>query len=295
MKFEKYQHVERFGNTEVEDITNGACYIFPKLDGTNASVWTNEQGEIKAGSRNRVLHIDYDNAGFCKFVQSDMNLRTFFDDYPELRLYGEWLVPHTIKTYEDNAWRKFYIFDVQDISSGDMWHYDEYQSLLDNYGLDFIPYLAAIVSPTEAELSKIRDEDNTYLIQEGKGVGEGIVVKNYYFVNRFGNTIWAKLVRDEFKQIVKVKGESKDCIETAIVEKYITIHLVDKTLAKIQTENDGLWTSKFIPQLLGRVYYDLIKEDAWEFLKKFKNPTINFKNLSNKCSRQVKYLKPELF
>ena len=39
MKFEKYQHVERFGTSEVEGIELGRTYVFPKLDGTNASVW----------------------------------------------------------------------------------------------------------------------------------------------------------------------------------------------------------------------------------------------------------------
>ena len=50
--FVKYQHVERFGNLEVQNIELGQCYIFPKIDGTNASVWL-EDGDVKAGSRTR--------------------------------------------------------------------------------------------------------------------------------------------------------------------------------------------------------------------------------------------------
>ena len=46
MEFKKYQHVERFGNIEVEGIELGKCYIFPKIDGTNASIWINEKGII---------------------------------------------------------------------------------------------------------------------------------------------------------------------------------------------------------------------------------------------------------
>jgi len=30
--FVKYQHVEKFGNLEVEGINLGECYIFPKID-----------------------------------------------------------------------------------------------------------------------------------------------------------------------------------------------------------------------------------------------------------------------
>ena len=34
MEFQKYMHVERLGKEEVEGITSGKCYVFPKLDGT---------------------------------------------------------------------------------------------------------------------------------------------------------------------------------------------------------------------------------------------------------------------
>lgn len=42
MEFRKYQHVERFGTVETENIQVGVCYIFPKIDGTNSSVWLGE-------------------------------------------------------------------------------------------------------------------------------------------------------------------------------------------------------------------------------------------------------------
>lgn len=32
MSFIKYQHLERFGNTEVEGIEVGTVYVFPKID-----------------------------------------------------------------------------------------------------------------------------------------------------------------------------------------------------------------------------------------------------------------------
>jgi hypothetical protein len=60
MDFKKYQHIERLGTTEVQNIELGECYVFPKIDGTNASVWLNN-GEVQAGSRNRHLSFDSDN------------------------------------------------------------------------------------------------------------------------------------------------------------------------------------------------------------------------------------------
>ena len=39
MNFRKYQHIERFGGTTVENIELGECFIFPKIDGSNSSVY----------------------------------------------------------------------------------------------------------------------------------------------------------------------------------------------------------------------------------------------------------------
>ena len=58
MYFRKYQHIERFGTMEVEGIELGLCYIFPKIDGTNSSVWLGEDGQIHAGSRKRELSLE---------------------------------------------------------------------------------------------------------------------------------------------------------------------------------------------------------------------------------------------
>ena len=60
----KYQHIERIGTDETDGILIGSVYVFPKLDGTNASVWLNSDGTIGAGSRNRTLSAQSDNAGF---------------------------------------------------------------------------------------------------------------------------------------------------------------------------------------------------------------------------------------
>ena len=64
--FFKYQHVERLGTTETNGIEMGMCYIFPKIDGTNSQLWWNNG--LKAGSRNRELYLDNDNAGFYNWA-----------------------------------------------------------------------------------------------------------------------------------------------------------------------------------------------------------------------------------
>lgn len=73
-----------------------------------------------------------------------------------------------------------------------------------------------------------------------------------------------------------------------------TAALCEKTFAKIEQENGG-WSSKMIPQLLNIVYYDLVREDCWNFIKDFKQPIINFKELNRLCNLKVKELTPNLF
>jgi len=57
---------------------------------------------------------------------------------------------------------------------------------------------------------------------------------------------------------------------------------------------DG-WSSKYIPRLLGIVFYDLVNEELWNIIKKKKNPTINFKTLNILTVLKIKEIKPELF
>lgn len=299
MKFKKYQHVERFGNLEVEAIELGECYVFSKLDGTNSSCWLDEE-EVKAWSRNRELSLDNDNAGFYKWLIQQENIKHYLFKYPNRRLYGEWLVSHSLNTYRDAAWRRFYIFDVVEENGEQEIYipYAEYSKEFEELGIDYIPILATIKNGSYDQFIN-QLNNNVFLIEDGKGVGEGIVIKRYDFVNRFGRTTWAKIVTSEFKEKhAKVMGgpiiKGPDMIEDEIVSKYITKSLVEKEYAKIVLENEG-WSSHFIPRLLQTVFYCLVQEECWNFVKEFKNPTVNFKTLLHFSHRRVKEVMPELF
>lgn len=293
MDFKKYQHVERFGTTEVQGIEIGECYVFPKIDGTNASVWWDE-GELHCGSRNRELSLDKDNAGFMSWASKQDRLVELLKNHMNLRLYGEWLVPHSLKTYREDAWRRFYVFDVMD---GDKYiPFSEYEPMLKEYGLDYISPIAVIKNGSyEQFINQLAK--NVFLIEDGKGAGEGIVIKNYNYVNKFGRTTWAKIVTSEFKEKhVKEMGATPitgpDMVEEKIADKYVTKTLIEKEYAKIAV--DG-WSSRMIPQLLNTVFYCLVKEEAWNFVKEFKNPKIDFKRLQLFTFNKVKEVKKELF
>lgn len=286
--FEKYQHVERFGHRTVEGIENGTCHVFPKIDGTNASVWW-EHGRVWTGSRKRELSLDSDNHGFCKAIGSDLLVRNMLEMKPHLRLFGEWLVPHSLKTYREDAWRKFYVFDVMDREG--YLTYEEYQPILERYGVNYIPCIRIVENGTEDIFRKIA-ETNDYLMQPGE-IGEGVVVKNYDYKNCFGHTTWAKIVRSEFKEKhIKAMGPpvmlAAQETERKIANRWVTQTLVDKERAKIDTD-------PIQPRLLSTIYHCILTEEIVDIIKKLKNPTIDFRALQGCVNAKVKELASDLF
>lgn len=300
MEFRKYQHIERFGTTEVDDIQIGVCYVFPKIDGTNSSVWLNN-GNVTAGSRNRELSLESDNAGFFASILQEPNVKAYLEKHPTHRLFGEWLVPHSLRTYRDDAWRKFYIFDVcvdNDSDAGlEYLPYEVYKPLLEEFDLNYLVPIRIVKNGEYEDFIKCLEENN-FLIKDGNGVGEGVVIKNYDFYNKYRRQTWAKIVTAEFREKHhKAMGApitDNKMIEEEIIDEFVTSAFVEKEYAKIVTEKDG-WTSKYIPMLLSKVFYELISEEMWNILKKFKTPKIDFKILNSMTINKIKAVKPEIF
>ena len=314
--FRKYDHLERLGHRSTQFIDIGLVHIFPKLDGTNASVFLDDS-DLYACSRNRVLSGEDDNAGFYAWANGDAkhNLSGVLSSYPGWILYGEWMVPHTLKTYRPDVWRKFWIFDVYDREAGTYLTFDKYQPVLELAGLDVIHPLCTIQDPTEDQL-RAQIETNTYLIEDNAGLGEGVVVKNYAW--REHGRPWAKIVRNSFKEknakefgVAKKNGAMQ--VEIAIAEDFVTAHLVGKNRAKVVLEvmnavdpsliDNPNWQQiieaehrgRVIPQLLGRVFHDIVTEEIWAILKKHKGATIDFGALQGRIIHATKALAADLF
>lgn len=320
MDFRRYDHLVRHGGTEVEGIDIGVVHLFPKLDGTNAHVWL-QNGAVKFGSRGRVLD-GADNAGFRAWGERQGNLYTLLTQHPTWHIYGEWLVPHTIKQYRDEAWRRFWAFDVWCHEREEYLSFDHYGPALEQHGVDLVKPLAIVTNPGPEQLQRFL-ETNTELMQDGAGPGEGIVLKQYGWRNKFGEQPWAKMVRNDFKErnreafgVNELDGSFQ--VELAIAHECATKALVDKTRAKI--ENDMLNTAdpdgtlklanldwgqawlnerpqrgKLIPRLIQTVFHDVVTEELWDALKRHKDPVINFKRLRGFVTAQVKTHAGELF
>lgn len=296
MQFRKYQHIEKLGSSEVEGILQGEVYVFYKIDGTNSCIWK-DGNDIKFGSRNRELSDELDNAGFKheisnnKEIMSDLN--KFFELYPNYIIYGEWLVPHTLKTYNDSAWKKLYVFDIYDTEHECYVPFEEYSKLFDNVfvNIKYIPLLEKLQNPTIEELKDCLQKTGSFLVTNG--LGEGIVIKNYYYRNKYGRMTWAKMLTEDFStKKQKTRSNNKEIKDSDNkteyeISKLMTIEHIAKEKSKIM-ETHGDWSDKYIFELLNRSFNEFFR-DNWEIiLKKFHQPTINFKMLKTLCDNRVK-------
>ncbi len=297
MQFLKYMHVERFGTEEVEDIEFGDVYVFPKLDGANGSVYY-DNGIVKAGSRNRELTLDNDNQGFYKYVLDNTHFTSFLTVFPHIILYGEWLVLHSFKNYRDEAWRQFYVFDCYNTVTYKYLPYESYQPLMEEYNINYIPPLA-IIQNGNSEVFQTAIDKNDYLVVDNGGTGEGIVLKNYNFINKYGRQCYAKIVKNEFKDLHRKAMpptllQTKGYIEQQIIDEFCSEQFIIKEYNKILISKNS-WRSEYIPELLGRVFSEFIKEESWNFIKKFKMPTIDYKVLQKLINFKIKITLKELF
>ena len=297
MQYKSYQHIEKLGNKEVEGILKGKCSIQPKIDGTNGVVWLGDDGIIHAGSRNRDLSLDNDNAGFYNTVIKDDNIRKYLLDHKDHYLYGEWLVPHTIRYYHPESWKHFYVFDIFSYDRGYI-PYDEYSKELDKYGIIYIPEIISIDNPTMEDLTKYLKETK-YLIPEDK-ISEGIIIKNYEYRNQYGRCTYAKIVAEEFfntKSILRMKNhEAKDkTSEKDIVTTMLSEPLIRKEFAKIKLAYPDARRQELIGRTLNTIFHVFIHEELLDYIEK-KKPLINFYYLKKECDERIKeVLRSELF
>ena len=61
---------------------------------------------------NPILKYLLNLSAFNRVVGENEELKGLCMANPGCRFFGEWLVPHSLKTYREDAWRDFYIFDV---------------------------------------------------------------------------------------------------------------------------------------------------------------------------------------
>lgn len=300
MEYKSYQHIEKLGREECDGVLNGTVTIQPKIDGTNSVVFLKD-GKVCAGSRKRELSLDDDNGGFYNTIIDDKNIKNYLLKHPNHYLYGEWLIPHSIKTYNTDAWKKFYIFDVFALDSdfGRYLAYDEYAPMLEEFNLTYIPEIARLENPTIEEVASYINKTH-YLMPEGQ-IPEGVIAKNYNYKNKWGHVVWGKIISEEFfnkKQKLRTKNHDvKSCeFEIKVANSYITEPLIRKEYAKVLNEYPNANRQELIGRVLTSVYESFLNEDLLTVVRKNKNCTINFNIMRTQSNNRVKEaLREELF
>ena len=292
--FKKYMHVERLSgayNPEINGLLNGTVYVFPKLDGANHSVfWDEEKGMVRCASRNQILSEGNDSTGFYKYFMAHPELTKFIEDHKNCIMYGEFMTPHTIKTYKDEVWNNYYVFDVVKYD-GEQLRYMEvsdYHFLCHEYGINCIAPIAIIDNPTIDDLSA-EMEHNNYLMKD-REIGEGIVVKNYGFVNHYGRTTWGKMVREEFKAASKNPGKGFSP-EEIMAHENVSKEFVAKEFNKFTTDRGETWSDCMIPDFLKYIWHEWWVDYSFELVAQSRNP-VDINGLRRETSKLfVKYAK----
>jgi hypothetical protein len=261
--FVKYQHVERrFDLSKTRGILDsGSVILQPKLDGSNCSMWF-EDGEIHIASRNNELSYQKDNHGCYNTLINDPRYKAFFEKYPEITLYGEWLVKHKIK-YRDDAYGKFYIFDMM---NDEKLFYD--LCILHEFDLDYVPVTWLITQKLTQSIENgtvfedYKDIGN-FLIDSDVPAYEGLVVKNYSdWRNSFGLQTWVKLINDEVfrngTRVRKIRVPTVCARETEFLNT-VDQHVFSKEYHKIENfENKHIGT--YIRNCQNEIFEDYIKD-----------------------------------
>ncbi len=285
----KYQHVSRLTNDETGGLLDGDVIVQTKIDGANLTVaWTPEKGHIIASRNNAKSVGGKPMEGFRGAVQYCLSHIGLMVLSKEFILRGEWLVRHSMN-YPKEYMQHFYVFDVQRYKDHSYLHPDEYIPLLEKCGIKYIPVLARLSNPAMKELAKLAEGPDEF----GAEQKEGIVIKRYDFINKYGRVQWGKIVHENFqiKNKLAFRPKNADDIEIKFASETVSQELVLKIIAKIKTEdpNNDI-TIKKMPQIMGLVWYDVFTEELWDFIKKNKVKEFSFyaaKKLVDTATREI--------
>lgn len=292
MEFKKYNKIYGLHKEECEGILDGVCVIQEKVDGANASIWLGDDGEIHYGSRSRDLFLanDYFN-GFGDWVRNHPKLPAFFEKYPNCRLNGEWLVRHTIG-YRETSYRKFYLFDIE--HGENVVNFDDMYLIASAYEIPTVHMHGVFTNPT---LEQIKELAGVSVLGEK---GEGVVVKNLSFRNKFGDFNFGKYVTQEFKEDngITFGGNNKfsDTYEEMYyVNKFVNLARVEKITHKLESM-EGKLSEQHIHKVMGMVFHDVMTEEGFDMANKLAktDKDFNFKKFRELCNKKSKSIFLEL-
>lgn len=268
-EIKKYMDIVRYGKSSTQGVIQEGdiISITEKIDGANASFCTDDNNPLGVScySRNNQLTKENRLRGYYDWILENIvpikeNLN------PNYRYFGEWLVKHKV-VYKEENYYKFYLFSIWD-EEKQMYLSDEIVrseaerlNLLTPQYFYYGKYISFEHLMSFVGKSDITEEPNT---------GEGIVVKNVSYFDKYNRQVFVKLVSDKFIEVQKQKKPKNPNVDSKVVEtikSVLTKARVSKLIHKLVDE--GLLKEDFaiedmgliLRELKDRPYQDILKEE----------------------------------
>lgn len=274
-EIKKYTDIVRYGKSNTQDVIKigDKISITEKIDGANASFTRDLENPngVSCYSRRLVLSEDNTLRGFYDWVNKHIiPIKEKLN--PNYRYIGEWLVSHKIQ-YKEDKYCNFYMFSIWDENKEQYLSDDIVISEAKRLGLQTVEYFYIGDFISYEHMQSFVGKSN---ITKEQDKGEGIVVKNVDYFDRYGKQVFVKLVSERFAEIQKQKlpkNPNQYDGKNAIIKSVLTKPRVDKLMHKLVDE--GFITREdFIIENIGkllkllgdRVVEDMLKEEG-EILK----------------------------
>lgn len=274
-EIKKYTDVIRYGKSCTQGVIQEGdiISITEKIDGANASFRldsTNPLG-VSCYSRNKPLDEDNTLSGFYGWVKDNIILIKGRLN-PNYIYFGEWLVKHKVQ-YKAEYYKNFYLFSVWDIDKEQYLSDDIVKAEAEKLRINTVPYkyIGEFIS-FEHLMSFVGHSEMT----EIPNTGEGIVVKNVSYFDKYNKQCFVKLVSEKFAEVQKQRLPKNPNVTSGlipIIKSVLTKPRVEKLLFKLVDE--GLLKEDYditdmgtILRALGStVYEDIMKEESDLFVE----------------------------
>lgn len=288
----KYPKLRRVATTEMEgifDYDNDIIYIQEKVDGGNFQFQITDDGQIIFGSRR--IKLDEGTSSFIAipYILDKFNNCENCEWYPGYIYYGESMQKHTLE-YKNTP--PFIGFDILDKKTGKFLCPDDAKIMFQMAGLPFIKEVARMTAKDAREIDSFLD----FVGRSSYGYieMEGVTIKNYDRLNKYGRPYFAKCTTEKFQEKNReVFGDNgntpKKTQLSKIVEMYCTPTRIDKQIHAIKNEGREIDMS-IMPELYKRVGDDIVSEEILEIAKDLH--VLDFKKfykyVAGKCARHLK-------
>ena len=276
MKIKKYLDIERCKESYASTFEVGEPIVIQvKIDGSNASIaYDSKTNSLVAFSRRQALNETNTLNGFWNYVQS-LDVKAFAEILGDRYIiFGEWLVPHSVK-YPEDMYKKFYMFDVWDRETEQYLTQEDSLAIFDKLKYYIPNYVQTLYNGPfvswEHTLAFLKEN-----IYGEAPCMEGIVIKRQDKLWSKSSRLpyYVKVVNEKFSEVHSSKPKTIDPeklaareAEQAAVAEVVTKRRIEKMLQKFEEDNliPSDWggeSMKQISKLLPKaVYEDCRKEE----------------------------------